>query len=66
MNRDDSICFFKHAIVHILEYGDFLVESASSHIKQLQTVQNKGLRICLRVKPMEMSTNVIRSVKWNT
>ena len=61
MNRDDSICLFKHAIVPILEYGDFLVESApKSHIKQLQTVQNKGLRTCLRVKPMDLSTNALQ------
>ena len=60
MNRDDSICLFKHAIVPLLEYGDFLVDSVpKSHIKQLQTVQNKGLRTCLRVKPLEMSTNAL-------
>ena len=46
--------------VPVLEYGDFLVDSApQSHIKQLQIVQNKGLMACLSVKPLEMSTNAI-------
>ena len=55
---DGAMSIYKQAIVPIIEYCDFLVDSGpADRIRKLQTHQNNGLRICVRKKIGEMTTN---------
>ena len=58
LNQADAIVLYKHAIVPILEYGNFIVDSGpQTGIRRLQTQQNNGLRICTRSKVIDISIN---------
>ena len=46
LNLEGAVSVCEQALVPVLEYGDFLVDSApSGPVKRLQTLQNHGLRI---------------------
>ena len=62
LNVDGATSIYKQALVPIIEYGDFIIDSGPVKlIRKLQTHQNNGLRICMRKKIGEVSTNYLHS-----
>ena len=58
MNIQDAIDLYKQAIIPLMEYGNFLIDSGpATLIKKFQPLQNRGLRICLKKRIGQMSTN---------
>ena len=58
MNTEGAVSLYKQAVVPIIEYCDFLIESGKpTLVRKLQTHQNNGLRICTRKKIGDISTN---------